>query len=167
MSTVITAVAGAQFTPMGVLGSSPLGLTSAYTELVPKISALEQEKLEFVIRRLVVREGFDEAEAQQLRIEFLRFISLKFVTTERLNPSQKVDEFWHAFIVHTEEYIAFCNRNFGYYVHHRPQDHARKHETPQGGPAARTRELIVAMYPDYSQDVWTASALCDSGYCDS
>jgi len=31
-----------------------------------------------------------------------------------------VDEMWHAFILFTKPYTAFCNKFFGFYIHHGP-----------------------------------------------
>lgn len=39
--------------------------------------------------------------------------------------SRTVDPFWHAHILHTEQYMGFCNRVVGEYMHHQPLDHAR------------------------------------------
>jgi hypothetical protein len=35
-------------------------------------------------------------------------------------PSQVVDELWHAFILHTRAYEAFCRQGFGRFLHHTP-----------------------------------------------
>ncbi len=35
-------------------------------------------------------------------------------------PSQVVDEAWHAFILSTRLYEIFCQRGFGYFLHHTP-----------------------------------------------
>jgi hypothetical protein len=40
--------------------------------------------------------------------------------------SDAVDPFWHAHILHTEEYIAFCNKLVGGYMHHDPLDHQKR-----------------------------------------
>jgi hypothetical protein len=37
-----------------------------------------------------------------------------------------LDEMWHAFILHTEDYGAFCDRYFGRMIHHRPSTHESK-----------------------------------------
>lgn len=37
-------------------------------------------------------------------------------------PSQAVDEAWHEFILFTREYVAFCARAFGGYLHHTPAE---------------------------------------------
>lgn len=31
-----------------------------------------------------------------------------------------IDEMWHTFILHTKDYIDFCMKNFGSYIHHQP-----------------------------------------------
>ena len=36
-------------------------------------------------------------------------------------PSQAVDVAWHEFILFTREYHEFCERAFGYYLHHTPE----------------------------------------------
>lgn len=39
--------------------------------------------------------------------------------------SRPLDPFWHAHILHTERYHAFCQAVIGEYMHHRPLDHGR------------------------------------------
>lgn len=31
-----------------------------------------------------------------------------------------IDEMWHSFILHTRDYVEFCDRFFGKYIHHTP-----------------------------------------------
>ncbi len=40
--------------------------------------------------------------------------------------SKHVDPFWHAHIIHTEEYIDFCESVFEQYIQHEPLDEADK-----------------------------------------
>jgi hypothetical protein len=40
--------------------------------------------------------------------------------------SKELDPFWHAHILHTEEYVEFCKRVMHYYMHHAPLNHERK-----------------------------------------
>ena len=35
-------------------------------------------------------------------------------------PSQEIDHLWHAHILDTQEYHSFCEKAFGYYLHHIP-----------------------------------------------
>jgi hypothetical protein len=36
-------------------------------------------------------------------------------------PSRAVDDAWHEFILSTRTYHTFCDRAFGYYLHHTPE----------------------------------------------
>lgn len=38
----------------------------------------------------------------------------------KLLPAPDVDQFWHAHILHTKQYVEDCNRLFGKYMHHEP-----------------------------------------------
>lgn len=40
--------------------------------------------------------------------------------------STAVDPFWHAHILHTQEYMQFCNQVVGEYMHHQPLDRRNK-----------------------------------------
>ena len=35
-------------------------------------------------------------------------------------PSEIIDEAWHAFILHTRDYITYCFAHFGHLIHHVP-----------------------------------------------
>ncbi|MFI0717638.1 hypothetical protein [Streptomyces sp. NPDC021224] len=37
-----------------------------------------------------------------------------------LSPSPEVDDYWHAWLMHTEAYMAWCTDRFGTMVHHKP-----------------------------------------------
>ena len=45
---------------------------------------------------------------------------------EFLSPSPEVDKFWHAFILRTREYRAFCDQAFGWFLDHFPEDDKTK-----------------------------------------
>lgn len=68
---------------------------------------------------------------------------------QSLAPSELVDHGWHAFILHTVDYAAFCQQVVGRFVHHVPTD--EDEATPGGAAAARERTLAVidAVYSVY------------------
>lgn len=39
--------------------------------------------------------------------------------------SAPVDPFWHSHILHSEQYMSFCEMVVGEYMHHRPLDHSK------------------------------------------
>lgn len=67
--------------------------------------------------------------------------------------SDLIDPFWHAHILHTRQYMAFCEQVFGQYVHHTPLDHARPQDVQ------KVKELYAyshwaygQMFSSYSRD---------------
>ena len=79
-------------------------------------------------RRVVLIQYEKENEpddAESLIAEYLRFMAIKIrekdVDDKRAAPSKMIDEMWHAHILSTREYFAFCDRhNDGDYLHHDP-----------------------------------------------
>lgn len=82
----------------------------------------------FVIERLL-KNGVVESpeEGEFLFREFKRWMQITASDRSRLWPifSLQIDEVWHAFILYTREYTAFCNQHFGRYVHHTPNNAPR------------------------------------------
>ncbi|MFD0850872.1 hypothetical protein ACFQ07_01385, partial [Actinomadura adrarensis] len=39
---------------------------------------------------------------------------------QRVGMTEAVDHGWHAFLLHSQEYVTFCDRMFGGYLHHVP-----------------------------------------------
>lgn len=58
----------------------------------------------------------------------LAFLGACAVTDVVMSPTEVVDIGWHTFILHTREYMAFCDLVAGRYIHHLPTD--------QGDPGA-------------------------------
>jgi Glycine-rich domain-containing protein-like len=57
---------------------------------------------------------------------------------ESIVVSKDVDAFWHTHILHTMKYTADCQRVFGAYLHHNPQNEARS-----AADIERTRRLAA------------------------
>lgn len=77
-----------------------------------------------------------------LLLEGLRawFLACLFADGKTLGmPSRAVDDAWHAFILMTREYHAFCEEAFGSYLHHAPEATMAE---PLAGALARTLAVI-------------------------
>ncbi|MET8172679.1 glycine-rich domain-containing protein [Streptomyces clavifer] len=90
-----------------------------------------------------------------------------------LSPSKAVDTGWHAWILHTVDYAAFCERVAGRFIHHVPTP---DDESIKGGPAAarqRTLDAISAAGFRIDHDLWPDAAKmgdctqCHAGCSDS
>lgn len=53
--------------------------------------------------------------------EFRKYLLLILESNKPLGMiSPIIDEVWHAFLLHTRDYQAFCQKAYGRFVHHRP-----------------------------------------------
>ena len=60
-------------------------------------------------------------DAEALETECKRFLYLATVAMNLdMAPTKPIDEYWHQFILFTEEYEAFCHKYAGAFMHHRP-----------------------------------------------
>jgi uncharacterized membrane protein YgcG len=60
---------------------------------------------------------------RQRRMEreaLLVFLDLAAGSKKLISPPEPVDPAWHAFILHTRDYEAYCRERFGRVVHHEP-----------------------------------------------
>ena len=74
------------------------------------------------IKSHAVRKGLFRAdEIDGVELEYKRFMALGCVYGSNAAPlSQRVDDFWHAHILFTEDYAAMCQAVAGQFLHHRP-----------------------------------------------
>ncbi|MEU9266566.1 hypothetical protein AB0E04_14110 [Streptomyces sp. NPDC048251] len=75
-------------------------------------------------------------------------------------PSRQVDPGWHTLILHTGWYAAWCERSFGYFLHHQPNSRVR------------TRGLMVDVVGriraagfDVDERLWGTAAECNPPAC--
>lgn len=92
---------------------------------------LETSAAERIVDRLVLK-GTDLVEARQQLRGLIEFLFASTNTTEQCGPGQ-LDDVWHVFILHTQEYMDFCDQYIGGYCHHNPTGRP----SPQGPQNAR------------------------------
>lgn len=63
-----------------------------------------------------------EVDAERAADEAEAFLRAAADSPTPLRPSPIADVGWHAFLLHTREYAAFCDREFGRFIHHIPGD---------------------------------------------
>lgn len=103
----------------------PLGLLrmpddSIAPRFLQRVAALANDPCEREIKRMM-RDGVSREDAEEARLDFLRFMSLVNICWDMpVVPSKRADSFWHIAILFTKEYADFCNRHFGKFIHHRP-----------------------------------------------
>jgi len=135
--------------PLGLKDGAPVD-----DKFVEQVSQLEQDSLQFVANRVVSQLHISSEEAEALRLNFLRWMSLNFLinstssaaTAGPFVPSEQVDEFWHNFILYTKKYQVWCFKHFGYFIHHVPEEESTElavaaHNTDWKKTAALMRDL--------------------------
>lgn len=73
-----------------------------------------------VVDRIQRDAEVDREAATELWAEMLLFVDMVAVSKEFVSPPPKVDIAWHAFILHTRDYEAYCRERFGRIIHHQP-----------------------------------------------
>lgn len=75
----------------------------------------------------------------------------------RLAMDETVDPAWHAFILHSQEYAAFCDRMFGEYLHHVPPAPGVAHSTDE---VDRTLPALHATGYPVDEEFWVGGKPC-------
>jgi hypothetical protein len=73
-----------------------------------------------VIDRIVREEGVDTETARRWFDEMLVFLDMAAESDELISPPKQVDKAWHAFLLHTRDYEAYCKERYGRVIHHQP-----------------------------------------------
>jgi hypothetical protein len=127
------------------------------------ITLVDPEVTERLARRVTTdHPEISETTARRIVGQAAAFIAASGQQPGReLAPSKLVDHGWHAFILHTVDYAAFCQRIAGRFVHHVPTDE----EEQTTGAAAETRERTLAAIATagyaVDEELWPeASAEC-------
>jgi len=77
---------------------------------------------EAVIQRIEREEGVDRETARAWFGEMLVFLDLCARSNDVTAPPKQVDVAWHAFLLHSRDYDAYCQERFGRVIHHQPDD---------------------------------------------
>jgi hypothetical protein len=114
----------------------PFGITLSEVSRarLAKLRALERYNISFLAERLVSGNGYPSTSVASAVLEFKRYMSLATLGYRRLPvPSQEVDDVWHAFLLFTREYDAFCRKTVGFFVHHVPTTKSERTRYNQTG----------------------------------
>ncbi len=107
--------------------------------------------LSVVTKTFAERNSQFAGSATEIEVECKRFMYLACIAPNLdLAPTKPIDEYWHQFVLFTEEYEYFCAEFNGYFVHHNPlagPDHASIFE--------RTQQMVVKLFGDFkNRSMW-------------
>jgi len=80
------------------------------------------DTFERLSKRLKDEHGLDTDIATRVVDQAAAFLVACGASSGPLSPSAAVDLGWHAFILHTRDYAAFCTAVAGDFIHHVPHD---------------------------------------------
>ncbi len=104
-----------------------------------------------VVRRYAREHGVSQEEAEDLFQEMLKWLYLCYRTNldgpdgaacVMTQDIIKIDWMWHTFLLFTRDYAAFCDRCFGFFLHHIPNED----EEEQPLDLAVVREQLEQQY---------------------
>lgn len=132
------------------------------TETTNPLTLLDTDLADRLTRRITTdHPHIDQATASRIVGQAAAFIAASGRQLgQSLAPSKLVDYGWHAFILHTVDYAAFCQQTVGRFVHHVPTD---EDETlPGGKQATRERTLAAITAAGYTVDaeLWQTTGDC-------
>jgi anti-sigma regulatory factor (Ser/Thr protein kinase) len=113
--------------------------------------------------RVRTDDGYDVDTAGRIVEQALAFLlACARHPDSHLSPSGMVDAGWHAFILHTFDYAAFCDRVAGRLIHHRPNGagEAESEQQAIGITIAAMRDAGLPVDPD----LWVPRAECSQCY---
>jgi hypothetical protein len=105
-------------------------------------------------------------QAEDLEVECKRFLYLAAVAPNlSIAPTKPIDEYWHQFILFTEEYEVFCAKFCGFFVYH----------NPLGSPNQKTifeqtQEMVTKLFGEFkNRSLWFLPMPATScrGFCKS
>ena len=131
---------------------------STVTDLITAKKLIESVDLKQTILRLIKVHNWKAKEAEAAAIQYRNFLYLKkkYGETYVLPPSYDMDEVWHAHILHTKDYIDFCEQVFGCYLHHHPhhgKDNTITDEELESAFEEQTQKLYYQEFGEYIESV--------------
>ena len=117
------------------------------TEVVRK--ALAHPAQPFMIKRFIAANDYTEEAALRLFDEVKKFLIANRVLQVKAAPSEPVDQMWHAWILFTKDYTAFCDQ-LGGYIHHLPIPAGN----PEQPPLEPTIEIMRVSFGEAAEDLW-------------
>ncbi|MFJ8434617.1 glycine-rich domain-containing protein [Kitasatospora sp. NPDC094019] len=136
-------------------------MSLVHTERIIGRTLVDDALFERLVHRVTSDRSMDPQLAERVVDQALAFLGTCAVSSDAaLSPSHVVDHGWHAFLLHTHEYAAFCDRIASRFLHHRPDDGG----SPVNGAdlIATTAALRAAGY-QVDPELWAVSADCSEG----
>lgn len=113
-----------------------------------------------LVERIITEEELDQGLAQRIMDQALAFLgACGHNRGDPLAPSELVDIGWHAFILHTHDYAAFCDQVAGRFLHHIPTEPGTDGDVARATLVHTVTAIKRAGFV-VDTDLWPAAGAC-------
>jgi hypothetical protein len=118
-----------------------------------------------VVRRYLKEHNATPAEAEELFREMLKWLYLcsrgmtaqpEVVTCVMYPEIEKIDWMWHTFLLFTWDYAEFCERYFGFFLHHVPVEDEQEAPVEEELFRSELAQQYALVYDVLGEDTLTA-----------
>jgi hypothetical protein len=148
-------------------------MTAVISEQRQARSLISEDLFDRLCRKIVVDKDLDRAFTERIMDQALAFLgACARYPGNKLAPSPIVDIGWHAFILYTREYKAFCDEHAGRFIHHIPEDalgapeHSKVPVSVREGTVETIRRAGYAVDPElWIVDSYSCGTCHEEGNC--
>lgn len=127
-------------------------------------SLIEPQLWDRLTRKIALDQKIEITLAQRIMDQALGFLRVcAEYPDQAFSPAPLVDIGWHAFILYSREYAAFCEHVAGRFIHHCPNDDPAR--PGEGGTTATTVAAMTALSVSVDRELWTLNGEDSSGRC--
>ena len=113
------------------------------------LAAIMAYENEAVVIRFAEDQQVDLDTARRIFHGLKQFLAVYIFNGGKRTPAKIVDECWHTFLLHSRDYVAFCDAFMRGYVHHDPAiDDSGFSFYPM------TRQAVIALFGSADEGVW-------------
>jgi len=138
--------------------SNPINRVLAEHDFSEDVNSSLEKLRDFDLKPVTMRlEEEGHSEAEKLEEEFRKFAALTIINEDTtVVPSERLDIFWHKFIMDTRRYQRFCDEVLGSFLHHEVSDPREVEEVePDFESYEKTLEQYREYFGDVEETVWT------------
>lgn len=127
------------------------------------VSAMAADPDMKMIEDRLVAKGMERHRAQLCVKAYIEFQIASLENGNDGAPCEMADEAWHAHILHTREYAAFCSKYLGGFRHHNPNVTVEQ----VSATYMKTKRTVYAIFHNVDVVAWeTEAVMCNCGACD-
>lgn len=130
-------------------------------KILDELAQFQTAGAQELITEVLTQDGVsDQDRAARIAAQTIAFLTLCGLSDRTYAPSVEVDRGWHAFLLHTRAYAAFCDHVAGRFIHHEP--------TEPGAPQPAVGDTVAALRAHglpVDDELWHSPGECGGSKC--